>query len=110
MSNNNPDSFSLFTSLLKLPEIEVIDIRHSPNGREIVIVVESTREHVPCRECGRPTNGHGSGRPLRLRHLPILGMETYIEITPRRGRCDDCDGGPTTTEQLDWYETNSKMT
>ena len=110
MSNNNPDSFSLFTSLLKLPEIEVIDIRHSPNGREIVIVVESTREHVPCRECGRPTNGHGSGRPLRLRHLPILGMETYIEITPRRGRCDDCDGGPTTTEQLDWYETNAKMT
>ena len=29
---------------------------------------------------------------------------------PRRGRCRDCDGGPTTTERLQWYELNSKMT
>lgn len=110
MSKNSVDTLSLFTTLLNLPDIEVVDIRHSPNGREVVIVVKSTRSHVPCRECGKPTNGHGSGRPLRLRHLSILGKETYIEITPRRGRCDNCDGGPTTTEHLDWYETNSKMT
>ena len=110
MSINNTDSLSLFTRLLKLPDIEVVDIRHASDGREVVIVVKSTRDQVACQKCGNPTNGHGSGRPLRLRHLPILGMETYIEITPRRGRCETCDNGPTTTEQLDWYEANSKMT
>ena len=39
-----------------------------------------------------------------------LGKETYIEITPRREICNDCDNNPTTTEQSDWYEVNSKMT
>ena len=91
-------------------DIEVVDIRFPSNGREVVIIVKSTCNHVACRKCGNPTSSHGSGRPLRLRHLPILGKETYIEITPRRGRCDNCDDGPTTTEQLDWYETNAKMT
>lgn len=110
MNKNSADTLSLFTSLLNLSDIKVVDIRHPSNGREVVIVVESTKENVPCRECGKPTSGHGLGRPLRLRHLPILGKETYIEITPRRGRCEDCDGGPTTTERLDWYEINSKMT
>lgn len=40
----------------------------------------------------------------------MLGKETYIQITPRRGRCENCDDNPTTTEQLDWYTTKSKMT
>ncbi len=40
----------------------------------------------------------------------MLGKETYIEVTPRRGRCDHCDDNPTTTETSDWYEPNSKMT
>ncbi len=65
---------------------------------------------IPCKDCGKPTKGHGLGRPIRLRHLPILGHETIIEITPRRGRCDDCDSRPTTTEQMDWYEPKSKLT
>ena len=110
MNNISADTLSLFTTLLNLSDIKAVNIRYSSNGREVVIVVESTRDHVPCRECGKPTSGHGSGRPLRLRHLSILGKETYIEITPRRGRCEVCDGRPTTTEQFDCYVTNSKMT
>ena len=110
MANNNPDTLTLFTTLLNLPDITVTEIRHSPNGKEVTIVVKSIRESVDCRLCGKPTRGHGLGRPLRLRHLPILGKETYIEITPRRGCCDYCNDDPTTTEKLDWYEPNSKMT
>ena len=110
MNNNSVETLSLFTTLLNLADVEVTAIRHERNGREIVIVVKSICENVTCRKCGKPTCSHGLGRPLRLRHLSILGKETYIEITPKRGRCDDCDGRPTTTEQLDWYETNSKMT
>ena len=110
MNNSSTETLSLFTTLLNLSDIEVINIRHLSNDREIVIAVKSTRSHVLCMECGKPTSGHGSGRSLCLRHLPTLGKKTYIEITPRSGRCENCDGGPTTTEQLDWYEANSKMT
>lgn len=110
MLNNNPDTLLLFTTLLNLSDTKVTELRHSENGRMITIVVKSTREVLPCRICGKLTKGHGLGRALRLRHLPMLGKETYIEITPRRGRCEDCDGGPTTTERLDWYEVNGKMT
>lgn len=110
MINNSPDTLALFTTLLNLPGTTVTEIRNSSNGREVTIVVKSIREQVDCRLCGKPTQGHGLGRTLRLRHLPILGKETTIEITPRRGRCGYCNDDPTTTEQFDWYEPNSKMT
>jgi transposase len=110
MLNNNPDTLALFTTLLNLSDITVTEIRNSVNDRTVTIVVKSSREILPCRICSQPTNGHGLGRTLHFRHLPILGKETYIEITPRRGRCEHCDDKPTTTEQLDWYERSHKMT
>jgi len=88
----------------------VTDINNSSNDNTVIIFVNSTREVLPCRICGQATRGHGVGRTLRMRHLSLLGKETYIEIKPRRGRCEKCDNGPTTTERLDWYELNSKMT
>jgi len=108
--NNNPDTLKLFTNLLALPDITVTKISKSSDDRRITFVVESTCGNVPCRQCGKPTRGHGHGRSLCLRHLSLLGKETYIEITPRRGRCEHCNGNPTTTEKCDWYDINSKMT
>jgi len=110
MLNNNPETLATFTNLLNLSDIKVTKMSESANGREITFVVESTRKVVNCRQCKKPTRGHGLGRVLRLRHLPLLGKITYLEITPHRGRCEHCDGNPTTTETLDWYEANSKMT
>jgi len=107
---SNPETLSIFTTLLNLSGITVTEIRNAPNGSAVTLVVKSTRETPACRLCGKPIRGHGLGRTLHLRHLPILGKETYVEITPRRGRCEHCDGEPTTTEQLEWYERNSKMT
>lgn len=109
-NTNDKTTLAVFTNLLNFSDTTVNEIRHSSNGREVTLVVKSTRKDLPCRICGQPTQGHGVGRLLRLRHLPLLGKETYIEIKPRRGRCNNCDGGPTTTEGMDWYETNSKMT
>ena len=109
MINNDPETTTFFTGLLNLPDI-VVEIRNSPNDRDVIICVKSTRESVPCRTCGQLTRNHGSGRPLRLRHLPLLGKETYTEITPRRSCCEHCKDSPTTTERLDGYELNSKMT
>lgn len=105
-----PEVATFFSGLLELSDTAVVSIRESTNGRALTIEIKSTREHVHCRQCGGPTRGHGLGRPLRLRHLSILGKETYIEITPRRGICEYCDQSPTTTEILDWYEANGKMT
>ncbi|MCD8499802.1 MAG: ISL3 family transposase [Gammaproteobacteria bacterium] len=110
VNNDSPDILNFVTSLLNFPDTVVTEILHSSNGREITLVVKSTHETLPCRICNKPTHGHGLGRTLRFRHLSLLGKETYIEITPRRGICTDCDDHPTTTERMDWYERSSKMT
>jgi len=79
-------------------------------SRKIIITVVSTKTAIPCRICQRPTEAHGRGRELTLRHLPVFGLPTYIKIIPRRGICKYCDENPTTTERLDWYDINSKYT
>ena len=108
--NNNPDTLSVFTTLLGLPDIKVTEIRNSADDRTVTLVVISTRKNLPCRICGKATRGNGLGRTLRLRHLSLLGKQTYIELTPRRGLCDHCDDKPSTTEKLEWYEPKSRMT
>ena len=48
---------------------------------------------------------------MEMRHLPILGYKTYIQLTPKRGICSKCDKKPiTTTQTLDWYDRNDKQT
>ena len=110
MFNTRSDSLNITAELLGLSDVKVMKVSSNLSAREITIKVESTRQFIPCRVCGEPTKPHGFGRQLRLRHLPMFGKETIIEILPRRGRCQHCDGGKTTTEILDWYESNSKLT
>ncbi len=94
---------------LDLPKIRILNTELS--GREIVITVESTREWAICRKCGAEIREfHSYGRLLRLRHLPILGRPVIIEIRPKRFRCPTCDGNPTTTQKLDWYDERSLHT
>jgi transposase len=50
------------------------------------------------------TELHGCDEPRLLRHLSIFGVPVYIQIAPKRFRCRHCDGQPTTTQQLDWYD------
>lgn len=110
MVSNSPDTLSVFTTLLGLSDIKVTEIRNSADDRTVTLVVTCIKEILPCRICGKSTRSNGLGRTIKLRHLSLLGKETYIEITPRRGLCDRCDDGPSTTEKLDWYEPNSRMT
>jgi len=53
---------------------------------------------------------YGRGQAVRLRHLPILGQETYIVIRPRRAQCPTCLHQPTTTQTLKWYDQRSPHT
>jgi transposase len=99
----------LTPELLGLTDIKIESISLSRDNT-FHIKVSSIKEQTSCRKCGNPTDAYGYGRTLRLRHLPILGHEVYIEITPPRGICKQCDDQPTTTQTLDWFERNGHHT
>ncbi|HHW51576.1 MAG TPA: transposase [Pseudoclavibacter sp.] len=95
---------------LDIPDVEVLRTEVHPDGK-LLIWVESQVETVPCGLCGREVRAtFGHGQEIQLRHLPVLGMETYICIRPRRGRCLECETEPTTTQVLGWYEQRSPHT
>jgi transposase len=95
---------------LDIPNVAVLRTEIYPDGK-LLIWVGSQVESVPCGLCGREVRAtFGHGQEVRLRHLPILGMETYICIRPRRARCLACETEPTTTQVLDWYEQRSPHT
>ena len=96
---------------IPLDLLEVRILKTELSEREIVITVESTREWALCAKCGNEIREfHGYGRQLRLRHMPILGRPVIIEIRPKRFRCPTCDGNPTATQKLDWYDERSPNT
>lgn len=95
--------------VLGLSDIKIKSVEINRH-REVKIEVASTKEQVLCRQCHKPTRGHGVGRVLELRHLPVFGLKTFIVITPRRGICEHCDDHPATTECLDWYDARSHYT
>jgi transposase len=95
---------------LDIPDVEVLRTEIHPDGK-LLIWVESQVESVPCGLCGRAVRAtFGHGQEIQLRHLPVLGMETYICIRPRRGRCLVCETEPTTTQVLEWYDQRSPHT
>jgi len=95
---------------LDLPDVEVLHTELTPR-RELIIGVESTVSTANCHQCGRTIDTfYGYDRPIRLRHLPILGMVVFIEIRPKRFRCPFCDDHPTSTQQLEWYVPKAPFT
>ena len=100
---------TLTPELLGLANITIDRIYLSDKGT-IHINVTSTEKTILCRCCGKPTRPYGNGRTLSLRHLPILGREVYIEVTPSKGMCEQCDNRTTTTQTLDWFERNGHQT
>lgn len=95
---------------LDLPDVEVLRTEVT-SRRELIIGVESTLPTAICHQCGRTIDTfYGYDRPIRLRHLPILGMVVFIEIRPKRFRCPFCDDHPTTTQRSEWYEPKAPFT
>jgi transposase len=95
---------------LDIPDVKVLNVEINNRG-DCTISVESTIEGTKCRKCGREiTDFHSLDDWITLRHLPILGSRVYIRLRPKRYRCPYCDGGPTTTQQLDWYAPRSPHT
>lgn len=96
-------------SILGIPD-KTVERAEINRNREFIITVRSIKKEIKCQKCNKPTEPHGHGRVIRLRHLPVFEHTTYIDITPARGICRDCDGHPTTTQNSDWYNTGSAYT
>lgn len=94
---------------LDIPGVEVSSVHLNERG-DYIITVESRQGGTICQHCGREiTKSNGHGRWIELRHLAILGHRVYIRLRPKRYECLHCDG-QTTSQTLDWYETNSPHT
>jgi transposase len=75
---------------------------------ELIITIESIKEGTTCRQCGREIRKrHGYEDWTTIRHLPVFGRPSYLRYRPRRYQCMECEGHPTTTQRLDWRESNS---
>ncbi|MCC6601959.1 MAG: transposase [Anaerolineae bacterium] len=95
---------------LDIPQVNVLATKQTRDNK-FIITVESRRDTTQCGVCQQEIAcNYGHGQVVRLRHLPILGQETTIEIRPRRAQCPTCLHHPTTTQTLKWYDQRSPHT
>lgn len=95
---------------LDIPEVRVLKTELTKTG-ELILTVESLLTMTTCRRCGQTiSTRHGYDEARDLRHLPILGRPVYLRIRPKRFRCPYCDGQPTTTQELEWYDPQALHT
>lgn len=95
---------------LDIEDLEIVEIKENKEGH-YEIYVESTKKGCSCHVCGKHIDKpHGKDRQKRIRHLPILGKETYLIVKLPRFQCLDCYGKPTTTQQVAWHKRNSPNT
>ena len=73
MTNKSKQSINIPAEVLGLSDVEIEGVTTDLRARQITIRVSSRKDEILCRECNQPTNPHGRGRLLRLRHLSILG-------------------------------------
>ena len=92
---------------LGIPDVRVLGTEINKAG-ELIITIESMKEGTICRRCGREIHKrHGYEDWTVIRHLPVFGRPSYLHYRQRRYQCMECEGHPTTTERLDWRESNS---
>jgi transposase len=95
---------------LGIPDVRVLNQESDAQG-ELIITIEGTQNGGACHPCGhwaKKFQGHDSW--VKVRHLPVFGHPTYLRYRPRRFSCENCEGHPTTTEHLDWVNSNSPHT
>ena len=96
--------------LLDIPDIEVKEVIESRDGSYLVTAI-STKEGTKCHKCGKwVEKPYGHGEWIMLRHLPIFGKDVYIRIRMPKYQCTDCDGDPTTTQRVSWFDPRSSHT
>lgn len=92
---------------LDIPDVRVLQTALGEEG-ELIITIESTKDGTRCRQCGRWIRKlHGRDEWVTIRHLPAFGRSTYLRYRPKRYQCQECEGHPTTTQSLEWRDSNS---
>jgi transposase len=96
--------------LLDIPDIEVKEVVERREGSYLVTAV-STKEGTECHKCGKwITKPYGHGEWITLRHLPLFGKDVYIRLRLPKYQCTDCDGNPTTTQRVSWFDSKRSYT
>ena len=109
MESNNEPLRQAIELLLDLPNTHVQAAHQDRNGSYIVTLV-STERGTTCHKCQkRIDKSNGYGEWVTLRHTAIFGKTVYLRIRLPRYQCD-CDGQPTTTQQVDWFVRRSPFT
>ena len=73
-----------------IADVEILMTEITSAGK-LLLQVESRQTTTICGCCGKEIRcNHGHGAPIKLRHLPVLGMETYLLLRPKRAQCQDC--------------------
>src|SRR5712691_414897 len=94
---------------LDIADVNVLSVEF--RGGVYHIKLESSLEYAYCRQCGqRITALHEREDWVKVQHLPILDRAVLLYYRPKRYRCPDCEGGPTTTQRLSWHQPNSPHT
>lgn len=92
---------------LDIPDVRVLGTEITPKG-EVIITVESIKDETVCHRCGKIIRKfHGHDGWVSIRYLPVFGRPAYLRYRPKRYQCQECEGKPTTTQSLEWYNSNS---
>ena len=109
MDSNNEPLRQAIELLLDLPNVQVQKVHQDRNGSYIVTLV-STERGATCHKCNkRIDKPNGYGEWVTLRHTAIFDKFVYLRIRLPRYQCD-CDGQPTTTQQVSWFTRRSPFT
>ncbi len=94
---------------LDIVDVNVLSVEFRGGGYHIKL--ESSLEYAYCRQCGqRITALHEREDWVKVQHRPILDRAVLLYYRPKRYRCPDCEGGPTTTQRLSWHVPNRPHT
>src|SRR5258707_3618736 len=91
---------------LDVADVNVLSVEF--RGGAYHIKLESSLNYAYCRQCGQKITAlHEREDWVKVQHLPILDRAVFLHYRPKRYRCPDWEGGPTTTQQLSWHQPNS---
>ena len=95
---------------IDLPDVDVISSQVTNDGK-LLICVESQLTTTACGICHQTMRCNaGHGQEIRLRHLPVLGLETYVVFRPKRAKCPHCWPEAKTTQVVAWHAVRSPHT